>query len=139
MHRRRFNETGNIINSLEDYPEAMRQTAKQEQIPCIDLNAMSKIVFEALGTEESKKAFVHFPANSFPGQKEPLADDTHFSNYGAYLLAQCVVMGIREEIPELAAYLESGLPSFDPAKPMPYDQLRLPQSMKHNTLRPAGN
>lgn len=139
MHRRRFDESGKIVNSLEEFPEAMRQTAKEEQVPCIDLNAMSKTLFEALGPENSKKAFVHYPANSFPGQTEPLADDTHFSNYGAYLLAQCVVKGIREGIPELTAYLESGLSPFDPAKPVPYDQFRLPQSIKHNTLRPAGN
>jgi rhamnogalacturonyl hydrolase YesR/lysophospholipase L1-like esterase len=139
MHRRRFDESGKIVNSLEEFPEAMRQTAKEEQVPCIDLNAMSKTLFEALGPENSKKAFVHYPANSFPGQTEPLADDTHFSNYGAYLLAQCVVKGIREGIPELTAYLESGLSPFDPAKPVPYDQFRLPHSMKHNTLRPAGN
>lgn len=139
MHRRRFDETGKIVNSLEEYPEAMRQTAKEEQVPCIDLNAMSKTLFEALGPENSKKAFVHYPPNSFPGQTEPLADDTHFSNYGAYLLAQCVVKGIGESVSELAAYLESGLSPFDPAKPMPYDQFRLPHSMKHNTLRLTGN
>ena len=30
-----------------------------------------------------------FPAGSFPGQDKPLADDTHFSAYGAYELAKC--------------------------------------------------
>jgi len=42
MHRRRFDSTGHIINTLEDYPDAVRQTAKEEKVARIDLNAMSK-------------------------------------------------------------------------------------------------
>ena len=139
MHRRRFDESGKIVNSLEEFPEAMRQTAMEEKVPCIDIHAMSKTLFEALGPENSKKAFVHYPPNSFAGQTQPLADNTHFSNYGAYLLAQCVVKGIGESVPELAASLLSDLPPFDPAKPIPFEKFRLPRSIKYNTLHPAGN
>jgi lysophospholipase L1-like esterase len=31
MHRRRFDSTGHIINTLDDYPKAMLQTAKEEE------------------------------------------------------------------------------------------------------------
>src|SRR5262249_17824093 len=95
MHRRKFDEEGPIINTLEDYPDAMRQLAKQENVPLIDLNAMSKILFEALGPEGTLQAFVHYPAGTFPGQENELKDDTHFNAYGGYELAQCVVVGIR--------------------------------------------
>ncbi len=139
MHRRRFDESGKIVNSLEEFPEAMRQTAMEEKVPCIDIHAMSKTLFEALGPENSKKTFVHYPPNSFAGQTQPLADNTHFSNYGAYLLAQCVVKGIGESVPELVASLLSDLPPFDPAKPIPFEKFRLPRSIKYNTLHPAGN
>ncbi len=139
MHRRRFDADGKIINTLEDYPEAMRQTAKEENVPCIDLNAMSKVLFEALGAEKSKQAFVHFPAGTFPGQTEPLADDTHFSNYGAYLLAQCVTEEIRAKIPGLSKFLLTGLPEFTPADPLPFDRFNLPVSRRFSTIQPAGN
>ena len=84
----------------------MRQTGKEDNVPVIDLNAMSKILYEAWGPEKSIKAFVHFPANTFPNQKEELKDNTHFTSYGAYELAKCIVNGIKQNVPSLAKYLK---------------------------------
>ncbi len=139
MHRRRFDETGKIINTLEDYPEAMRQTAKEENVPLVDLNAMSKVLYETLGPENSKKAFVHYPANSFPGQANALADDTHFNSYGAYELAKCVVESIRRDIPELSKYLLPGIRPYNPAQPDPVEKFSVPVSKKYSLEKPAGN
>jgi lysophospholipase L1-like esterase len=72
--RRSFGAGGKIENSLGDFPAAVRQVAQQEKVPLIDLNAMTTRLYEAMGEEESKKAFVHYPANSYPGQPQPLAD-----------------------------------------------------------------
>lgn len=96
MQRRSFDSTGKIKETLGDYPEAMRQTAAEQKTPLIDLNAMSKVMYEAWGPQESIKAFVHFPANTFPGQKNELKDDTHFTPYGAYEIAKLIIKGIRE-------------------------------------------
>ena len=139
MHRRRFDENGKIINTLDNYPEAVRQTAIEEQVPLIDLNAMSKQFYEALGTENSKKAFVHYPANAYPGQDKPLADDTHFNPYGAYELAKCIVQHIRQNNPDLARYLVDGLPVFDPAHPDDVNKFRWYESPSVNLLKPDGN
>jgi lysophospholipase L1-like esterase len=95
MNRRSFDSTGHITNSLGDYPEAMRQTGKEENVLVIDLNAMSKILYEAWGPQKSLKAFVHFPANTFPNQKEELKDNTHFTSYGAYELANKIFLRLR--------------------------------------------
>ena len=139
MHRRKFDETGKIVNTLEDYPEAMRQTAREEYVPLIDLNAMSKLFYEALGTEQSKKAFVHYLAGTYPGQDKPLADDTHFNPYGAYELAKCVADGIRRGIPELARFLVEDFKNFDPARPDPADAFYWPPSPGSDLVKPAGN
>ena len=139
MHRRRFDDKGQIINTLEDYPEAMRQTAKEENVPLIDLNAMSKQFYEALGPENSKKAFVHYPANTYPGQDKALADDTHFNPYGAYELAKCVVQGIRDNKTELSKVLIDKLPVFDPAKPDKWSDFRWYESPSASLLKPEGN
>ena len=32
-----------------------------------------------MGVEPSKKAFVHYPAGTYPGQNRVLADNTHFN------------------------------------------------------------
>jgi len=138
-NRRKFDENGKIINTLEEFPEAMRQLAKDENIPLIDLNAMSKAFYEALGVENSKKAFVHYPANSYPGQDKPLADDTHFNPYGAYELAKCVVQGLQQTIPDLAKYIQDDWKPFDPAMPDPVAQFRWYDSPAVNLLKPDGN
>jgi lysophospholipase L1-like esterase len=44
MHRRRFDSDGKIINTLDHYPEAMRQLAMEQNVVLIDLNTMSKIL-----------------------------------------------------------------------------------------------
>ncbi len=126
MHRRSFDSTGHIINTLGDYPAAMRQVAAETGVGLIDLNAMSKELYEAWGPVGSIKAFVHYPAGTFPGQDKELKDDTHFNSYGAYELAKCVVQGIRDSLPALARYLVAGLPVFDPRHPDPVERFTLP-------------
>jgi len=115
--RRRFDEKGQVVESLGDFPEAVRRVAKERSLPLIDLNASSKQVYQALGVEKSKLALLHYPAGTFPGQTEPLRDDTHFSAYGAYLMARCVTEGIRQGVPELAAFLAPSVQPFDPSHP----------------------
>lgn len=138
MHRRNFDSLGHIVNTLGDFPEAMRQVAKEENVPLIDLNAMSKTLWEALGTEGSKKAFVHVPANTFPNQTKAIQDDTHFSNYGAYLLAQCMVEGIKKNVPDLARHLQN-VPPFDPSVPMSFEAFKFPMGAIMPVVKPDGN
>ncbi len=87
--------------TLGDYPEVTRQTAKEENVPLIDLNAMSKTMYEAWGPVESIKAFVYFEANAYPGRTQAVKDDTHFSPFGAYQIARIMVKGIKESVPAL--------------------------------------
>ena len=117
MNRRTFDPEGRITDSLGGYPQAMRAVAKEAGVPLIDLNAMSKTLFEAMGPEGTLKAFVHYPANTFPGQTAELKDDTHFNAYGAYELARAVVQSIQDQKLPLAAYLHTGLAPFNPAQP----------------------
>jgi lysophospholipase L1-like esterase len=139
MFRRNFDEHGKIVDTMAQYPEAVRQTAAEEKVTLIDLNAMSRTLFEAMGPETSKKAFVHYPAGSFPGQTEELKDDTHFNTYGAYELAKCVVEGIKKDSPELARCLRDDTPLFDPAKPDPVEKWNLPSSPAANPQKSEGN
>ncbi|WP_237144253.1 rhamnogalacturonan acetylesterase [Pontibacter pamirensis] len=139
MHRRNFDEQGKIINTLGDYPEAVRQTAKEEQVALVDLNAMSKEFYEAMGPEKSKKAFVHYPAGTFPGQDTELEDNTHFSTYGAYQLARGIVEGIKKNNLKLADYLRDDVKPFDPANPDPVEKWQLPQSPDVTAVKPDGS
>jgi lysophospholipase L1-like esterase len=137
--RRNFAADGRVINTLGDYPEAMRRTAAEEGVPLIDLNRMTERFYEALGPEASKQAFVHYPAGTFPGQTAELKDDTHFNNFGAYELAKMVVEGVRANGLLLARHLVPDLPRFDPAHPDPVAEFALPRSPFASAARPAGS
>ncbi len=126
MNRRTFDANGKITNSLAGYPDAMREVATAQHAALIDLNAMSKILFEAMGPDGSMKAFMHFPANAFPNQTTAISDDTHFNKYGAYELARCIVHGIRADKLPLRKLLTKDVPDFDPSKPDPQATFDLP-------------
>jgi len=139
MHRRKFDAEGRIVNTLEDYPEAMRELARQEDVPLIDLNEMSRKLFEALGPGGTLKAFVHYPAGTFPGQEQELKDDTHFNSYGAYELARCVVEGIKANRLGLTRYLVDDVGTFDPSHPDSVASWHLPPSPASTERKPEGN
>jgi lysophospholipase L1-like esterase len=127
-NRRSFDENGKITNSLGDYPEAARQVAKELKVPFIDLNAMTKTLYESLGPDQSKNLFVIYQANTFPDQKDALNDNTHFNSYGAYQLAKCIIKGIKENNLGLKKYLIKGLPDYNPAQPDTFETFSQPLS-----------
>ncbi|MFY7828116.1 MAG: rhamnogalacturonan acetylesterase [Flectobacillus sp.] len=139
MHRRKFDENGKIINTLEDFPDAMRQVAKDENVALIDLNKMSKTLWETLGIENSKKAFVHYEANTFPNQEKAIHDDTHFSNYGAYQLAKCIVEGIKSNHLGIEKYLNKDFKAYNPAQPDDLNTWDFPVSPLVSVIKPDGN
>jgi lysophospholipase L1-like esterase len=136
MNRRTFDDAGKITDPLAPYPQTLRQIAEAEKLPLVDLNAMSKAMWETMGPDGTLKAFVHYPANSFPGQTEALSDNTHFNSYGAYELARCVVQSLREKKSALAKWMRPGIAAFDPAHPgAPFT---LPRSPMVDTATPYG-
>jgi len=138
MHRRNFDENGKIINTLGDFPEAMRLTAQEFSVPLIDLNAISKILWESMGVEESKKAFVHVAADTYPNQDKAIADNTHFSNYGAYQLAECIVEEIKKIQLPISKYLVQ-TKLFDPRFPDNLQTWDFPASPAIPVIKPDGN
>ncbi|MDR6403171.1 MULTISPECIES: rhamnogalacturonan acetylesterase [Chryseobacterium] len=139
MNRRVFDENDKIVNTLDDFPDAMREIAKEEKVYLIDLNAMSKTLFEAMGPGNSKKAFVYYPANSYPNQPNVLADDTHFNTYGAYELAKCVVKSIVDQKLPLSKFVSKNYKGFDLNKPDAVETFHWPESVFMEALKPDGN
>ncbi|MBK8091572.1 MAG: rhamnogalacturonan acetylesterase [Verrucomicrobiaceae bacterium] len=139
MERRRW-DRGKMETTLDDYAEAVLQVGAEEKVPVIDLHAMSIALYRALGPEASKKAFVHFPANTFPKQATALRDDTHHGAYGGYELARCMVEGIKNQLPELAKHLAEDGGSFDPTKPDDASKVIIPWNVNAGpTVKPDGN
>ena len=139
--RRSFDEATHtkIQETHLDYPDAMRAVAKREGVPVIELHDMTRTFFEALGYEGSKKALVHYPANTFPGQDKPLADNTHFNPYGAYEVAKMVVMGMKQLQLPVIGELKTEWQDFDAAHPDDPDAFVWYQAQKQDVTKPDGN
>ena len=139
--QRRFWQDDNrhIKDTHGDFPAAMLSVAEREQVPVIDLNGMTRTFFETLGFEDSKRALVHYPANTYPGQDKALADNTHFNPYGAYEVAKMVVQGmINLQLPVVSA-LRADWQAFDPAHPDDFTTFRWYDAKSLDTQKPDGN
>jgi lysophospholipase L1-like esterase len=132
MNRYQF-EGRTIVNTLRDYPEKAREAAKEENAALIDLNAMSKTLYETLGPKGTILAFKH------DSDDDPKFDHTHHSPYGAYELAKCVVAGIRAAKLDLAKHLADDVPPFNPARPDPFADFKVPPSPGSTHQRPLGD
>ena len=139
--RRRFDDAthSKILETHGDYPDAIRAVAKREGVPVIELHDMTRTFFETLGYENSKKALVHYPANTFPGQDKPLADNAHFNPYGAYEIAKMVVMGMKQLNLPIVKYLRSDWKDFNPAQPDDYNKFVWYNSVQQDVTKPDGN
>jgi lysophospholipase L1-like esterase len=116
-------KSGTERDTLAGYPQTVRELAREAGVALIDLHAMSKVLYRALGTELDA-AF---------------QDGTHHNNYGSYQLAQCVVAGIRSNVPALAKYLADDVVAFDPAKPDAPQEFRMAASPAADPQKPDGN
>lgn len=128
MQRRNFDAKGKIVNSHGDYPAAVREVAKSENVALIDLELASVALYEALGTAGAPRLFGN------DGK-----DITHHNNYGAYEFAKCVAQGIRAARLPLAEFLADDFAGFDPAQPDPVDGFKVPASASRSDLAPRGN
>ncbi len=138
--RRFFDVDGKVKDTHGDYPAAMRQVAQREGVGLIELQEMTGKLYEALGIEGSKAAFVHYPAGTFPQQGKALADNTHFNPYGATEVAKCVMSGLISLRPKLTFHLREGFPAdYNPNTPADPAHFVWPTNKNINLTKPEGN
>jgi len=137
--RRSFDSNGRIQETHGNYPDAMRTVAAREQVPLIELHNMTRTFLESLGEELSKRAFVHYPANSFPNQPQALADNTHFNPYGAYEICKMVIEGMRANHFPFLQYLRHDYAPFNPSLPDRFALFHWVNAPSFETLKPDGN
>lgn len=138
--RRAFEKDNKTIKEThEDYPEAMAAVAKREDVKLIDLHQMTRVFFETLGYENSKRALVHYPANTFPGQNKALADNTHFNTYGAYEVAKMIIMGMKELQLPIANNIRKDFKDYSPSCPGDWKTFRWAPALNAELTKPDGN
>lgn len=137
--RRFFNENGTLKATHGEFPDAMRAVAQKNNIALIDITKMTTTLYEAWGDEVSRKAFVQYPANTFPGQEKALDDNTHFNSFGANEIALCVLKGIRELDIPLQKQIKKETPDYNPNQPNYISSWTLPMSARFEIAKPDGN
>ena len=135
--RRQFEKDGKSIrNTHGDFPVAMKMVAEKENVPLIDLNKMTTDLYLAYGPEESKHMLVHYPKEAYGRE---LADNTHFNVFGAYEVAKCVVMGMKQLNLPILKYLRSDWQDFDPKHPDNWQDFKWAPSRIVENTKPDGN
>jgi lysophospholipase L1-like esterase len=131
MNRHTF-EDGRVVNSLEEYPQMAREAAAATGSALIDLNAKSKILYEAFGETGSLHLFEH---NADYTQ----VDGTHHSPFGAYELAKLVIQGLIEDKLPIAQQVIDDWRAFDPPHPDSEADFHVPPSVTFAAAKPFGN
>lgn len=131
MNRHTFKD-GRVVDSLEEYPQMAREAAAESGAALIDLNAESKVLYEAFGEAGSLHLFEH---NADYTQM----DGTHHSPFGAYELAKLIVQGLIDDRLPVAQQVVDGWTRFDPAHPDRETDFHVPPSVTFATAKPFGN
>jgi len=102
MTRRNFRD-GRVVTLLGDYAQAVRDLAREKNVPLVDLHARSIQLLNRLGPAESETL-------------GPIADGrpdrTHLSIRGQAVVAALVVEQLREAVPDLAPHLKRVSPTL---------------------------
>jgi len=94
--RRKFDSSGHIADTHEQYAAIVRSVAQQYKVPLIDLDTESMALLQQYGPENSKWLFNYLTPGEHPNYPEGHADDTHFSELGARKMAEIVLADIRK-------------------------------------------
>ncbi len=100
--RRRFDSTGKFYDVHGVYPDLVREVARELNVCLVDMHWESEKVIIQHGAEGSKIIFLHINPGEYNSLPEGKKDDTHFSEYGAKLMAKIFIDEIMKINNELA-------------------------------------
>lgn len=103
MARRKFDSTGKIVGTHDEYMKITRAVAKEENTILFDMDATTQQLYQQFGPGNSALLFLQLKPGEHPNHPQGKDDNTHFSEFGARLVAQLVLKEIRSQLPELAA------------------------------------
>jgi len=104
IQRRKFDENGKFQDTHGDYPGYVRELAVKFNVTLVDMQKKSEKVIVEHGEEGSKKIFLHIEPGVYKSLPEGKTDNTHFSEYGARLMAGLFCEGLKEINSDLVKY-----------------------------------
>jgi lysophospholipase L1-like esterase len=105
VSRRSFKD-GKFYDSHGEYPDLVRDVAKEQKVPLIDMHQKTETLLTKLGPDDSRKLFLQLKPGENANYPNGVEDNTHFNPTGAREMARFVVQGIRESKIGLRKYLK---------------------------------
>lgn len=96
---RRCFKDGILVDTHGDYPDAMKETAKELSIPLIDMTKATMDMIRETGEEESREYFMNFAPAIYENYPEGDEDNTHLRPKGAEAVASLVYSLLRQYEP----------------------------------------
>ena len=93
--RRSFDSTGNVTGTHDVYAQIVRDVAKENNVPLIDLDKEAQALYQQWGVEKSKLLFNQLAPGEHPNYPQGKEDNTHFNELGARMIAQIVLKNVR--------------------------------------------
>ncbi|MBF9142424.1 glycosyl hydrolase family 28 protein [Hymenobacter properus] len=105
--RRYFDDKGQRKDDHGEYPGVVREVAKTQKVPLIDLHEQSWKMYSQLGETGTRPLFWSYQNGYYQPNPVPPAknDNTHFSEYGATRVAQLVAEDVQAQHLGLASHL----------------------------------
>jgi lysophospholipase L1-like esterase len=104
--RRRFDKEGKVRDSHGEYPDIVRSVAAERRVSVIDMHRKTADLLGLFGETASASLFLQLPPGENANYPKGIQDNTHFSPFGARIIAAIVVEGIREAGLGLSGYFK---------------------------------
>lgn len=100
---RNFNEEGAIIDTYSLYEYAIKDLAKELNLPVVDLSDISKQYYINSGQENTKSMYALYKDKT-TGEKG--IDNIHYNKYGADICAKMITEGLKNTPSSLKKYVD---------------------------------
>lgn len=95
VSRRKFKD-GKVIETHQQYSALVREVAKEQNTLLIDLDIESMKLYQSYGEENTKHLFLQLKEGEHPNYPNGKDDNTHFSEFGARVIAQLVLQELKK-------------------------------------------
>lgn len=96
LERRKFDDKGNFVDQHGNYPNFVREVAKEMDVFLVDMQHSSMDLIISKGVETSKAMFIHLAPGEHEKFPEGKEDNTHFRPAGAMEMARLFIEGIQQ-------------------------------------------
>jgi lysophospholipase L1-like esterase len=117
--RRRFDKDGVFRDTHGEYPDIVRSVAADQHVPLIDMHRKTEQLLRLFGPQASTSLFLQLAPGENPNYPNGIQDNTHFSPFGARIVASLAVEGIREAGLGLATSFRSAIAADNGQLQMP--------------------